>query len=84
MLLLRSPFAHSQEATIKSVASEMVTNGMLAAGWDHINMDDCWGATNLQYPGGVRGDGPYHNLGIILGPVAYRVLPRACHPWPPP
>jgi len=47
------------EATIKSVASDMVTNGMLAAGWDHINMDDCWGATNLQYPGGVRGDGPY-------------------------
>ena len=47
------------EAMIKSVASDMVTNGMLAAGWDHINMDDCWGATNLQYEGGVRGDGPY-------------------------
>ena len=32
---------------------------MLAAGWDHINMDDCWGATNVQYPGGERGNGTY-------------------------
>ena len=47
------------EALIKDVATEMIANGMQAAGWDQINMDDCWGATNLQYPGGERGDSAY-------------------------
>ena len=27
------------EALIKDVATEMIANGMQAAGWDHINMD---------------------------------------------
>ena len=47
------------EALIKDVATAMIDNGMQAAGWNHINMDDCWGATNLQYPGGERGDSAY-------------------------
>ena len=34
------------EALVKSVATEMVANGMLAAGYNRINLDDCWGAVS--------------------------------------
>lgn len=36
------------EALVKSVATEMISNGMRDAGYRHINLDDCWGATNLE------------------------------------
>ena len=38
----RSPLHDNcSEALVKDVASAMISNGMLAAGWEHINMDDC-------------------------------------------
>lgn len=36
------------EALVKSVATEMISNGMRDAGYTHINLDDCWGATDLE------------------------------------
>ena len=36
------------EALVKSVATAMLSNGMKEAGYNRINLDDCWGATNLE------------------------------------
>ena len=36
------------EALVKSVATEMIANGMRDAGYTRINLDDCWGATVLE------------------------------------
>ena len=30
------------DAIIRSIADTMATNGMLAAGYQFINIDDCW------------------------------------------
>ena len=53
------------EALVKSVATEMISNGMRDSGYRHINLDDCWGATNLE---GNRADvhrtnSPYETCG---------------------
>lgn len=36
------------EALVKSVATAMLANGMKEAGYNRINLDDCWGATDLE------------------------------------
>ena len=36
-------FDRCSEAEIKSVAETMLSNGMYELGYDHINLDDCWG-----------------------------------------
>lgn len=34
---------YCDEKEIRSVADAMVSNGMLALGYNYINLDDCWG-----------------------------------------
>jgi alpha-galactosidase len=39
------------DAEVRSVASAMKANGMLAAGWDRINLDDCWSSQDRDARG---------------------------------
>lgn len=41
---------------IKSVAQGMIDNGMQAAGYDHINLDDCWEAGERAADGSLQAD----------------------------
>ena len=34
------------EALIREVADAMVSSGLKDAGYNHVNIDDCWMATN--------------------------------------
>ena len=36
-------FDRCSEKEIKSIAEAMLSNGMHELGYDHINLDDCWG-----------------------------------------
>lgn len=76
-------------AEILSVAAEMKTNGMLAAGYDHILLDDCWGIRN-ESTGAIEGDrerfpegmpaliGKIHDLGFKFG-LYTDIGSKACH-----
>ena len=67
------------EALIKSTALAMHNNGMQAAGYQYVNIDDCWmthnrdGNGNLvpdpaKFPDGISGTATYvHSLGLKLG-----------------
>ncbi|PYC78577.1 alpha-galactosidase [Streptomyces tateyamensis] len=67
------------EALIKSTADAIHSNGMQAAGYTYINIDDCWmthdrdGNGNLvadpaRFPDGINGVADYvHSLGLKLG-----------------
>ncbi|MFC0434335.1 glycoside hydrolase family 27 protein [Kutzneria buriramensis] len=67
------------ESLIKSTAQAMHTNGMQAAGYQYVNIDDCWlthnrdGNGNLvpdpaKFPDGIAGTASYvHSLGLKLG-----------------
>ncbi|KAA2252229.1 alpha-galactosidase [Solihabitans fulvus] len=67
------------ESLIKSTASAMHNNGMQAAGYQYVNIDDCWlthnrdGNGNLvpdpaKFPDGISGTAAYvHSLGLKLG-----------------
>jgi alpha-galactosidase len=67
------------ESLIKSTAQAMHDNGMQAAGYQYVNIDDCWstksrdGSGNLvadpaKFPGGISGTAAYvHSLGLKLG-----------------
>ncbi|MFI1335892.1 glycoside hydrolase family 27 protein [Streptomyces sp. NPDC020845] len=67
------------EALIKSTAQAMHTNGMQAAGYEYVNIDDCWmthsrdSAGRLvpdpaKFPDGIKGTADYvHSLGLKLG-----------------
>ncbi|MGC0313850.1 glycoside hydrolase family 27 protein [Kitasatospora acidiphila] len=67
------------EALIKSTADAMHSNGMQAAGYDYVNIDDCWMTStrdangNLvpdpaKFPDGIAGTAAYvHGLGLKLG-----------------
>ncbi len=64
---------------IEQTAQEMVADGMKAAGYDYVNIDDCWmagsrdAAGNLvadptRFPDGIRPVADYvHSLGLKLG-----------------
>ena len=41
ILLVGSLHDNCSEALVKSVATEMISNGMRDAGYTHINLDDC-------------------------------------------
>jgi alpha-galactosidase len=67
------------ESLIKATALAMHDNGMQAAGYDYVNIDDCWlqksrdSNGNLQpdytkFPDGISGTAAYvHSLGLKLG-----------------
>lgn len=66
------------ESIIKSEADAMATNGMKAAGYQFINIDDCWQtnrnangvivADPTRFPGGIKALADYvHARGLKLG-----------------
>ena len=67
------------EDIIKSVADAMVSSGMKAAGYEYINIDDCWqsikrdGSGNIvadpkKFPSGIKSLADYiHGKGLKLG-----------------
>ncbi|MEV6006939.1 ricin-type beta-trefoil lectin domain protein [Streptomyces sp. NPDC051976] len=67
------------ESLIKSTALAMHDNGMQAAGYTYVNIDDCWmthardGGGRLvpdpsKFPDGIKGTADYvHSLGLKLG-----------------
>ncbi|MFR0359212.1 glycoside hydrolase family 27 protein [Streptomyces sediminimaris] len=67
------------ESLIKSTARAMHTNGMQAAGYSYVNIDDCWMTRNrdsgghlvpdpAKFPDGIKGTADYvHSLGLKLG-----------------
>jgi alpha-galactosidase len=64
---------------VEQTAQEMVADGMKAAGYDYVNIDDCWmapsrdAAGNLvpdptRFPAGMKAVADYvHSLGLKLG-----------------
>ena len=64
---------------VEQTAQEMVADGMKAAGYDYVNIDDCWmdpsrdASGNLvpdptRFPGGIAPVAAYvHSLGLKLG-----------------
>ncbi len=64
---------------VEQTAQEMVSNGMKAAGYDYVNIDDCWMAPSrdssgnlvadpTRFPGGITPVADYvHSLGLKLG-----------------
>jgi alpha-galactosidase len=67
------------EALIKSTADAMHSNGMQAAGYTYVNIDDCWMTSSrdangnlvpdpAKFPDGISGTAAYvHGLGLKLG-----------------
>jgi alpha-galactosidase len=67
------------EELVKRTADKMVSSGMLAAGYQYVNIDDCWslpqrdGSGNLvadpaKFPGGMKALADYvHGKGLKLG-----------------
>src|SRR3954471_15804287 len=67
------------EALVKQTADVMVSSGMAAAGYQYVNIDDCWmlssrdAAGNLvpdptKFPDGIAGTAAYvHGKGLKLG-----------------
>jgi alpha-galactosidase len=67
------------ESLIESTALAMHEDGMQAAGYDYVNIDDCWMAPNrdangnlvpdpAKFPDGISGTAAYvHSLGLKLG-----------------
>ena len=64
---------------VEQTAQEMVANGMKAAGYDYVNIDDCWMASSrdasgnlvadpTRFPDGIKPVADYvHSLGLKLG-----------------
>ena len=66
------------DATIRGIADAIATNGMKAAGYQFINIDDCWQVTRdangvivpdpTRFPYGIQGLAAYvHSKGLKLG-----------------
>ncbi|MCX4745579.1 RICIN domain-containing protein [Kitasatospora sp. NBC_01287] len=67
------------ESLIESTALAMHTDGMQAAGYQYVNIDDCWMSSNrdasgnlvpdpAKFPDGISGTAAYvHGLGLKLG-----------------
>src|SRR3954470_11796488 len=67
------------EALIKDTALAMHNNGMQAAGYQYVNIDDCWLTKSrdagghlvpdpVKFPDGIKGTADYvHSLGLKLG-----------------
>jgi alpha-galactosidase len=67
------------EALVKQTADFFVSSGMKAAGYQYVNIDDCWMTHNrdangslvpdpVKFPDGIKGTADYvHSLGLKLG-----------------
>jgi len=66
------------ENTVKAIADAMVTNGMKEAGYEYINIDDCWQVQRFsngtiqpdpaRFPSGMRALADYvHSRGLRFG-----------------
>ena len=66
------------DALIRGIADAMATNGMKAAGYQFINIDDCWQVSRdtngvivpdpTRFPNGIKGLADYvHSKGLKLG-----------------
>ena len=67
------------ETLVKQTADKIVSSGLAAAGYQYVNIDDCWmqrsrdGSGNLQpdygkFPSGISGTAAYvHSKGLKLG-----------------
>ncbi|WP_225851349.1 glycoside hydrolase family 27 protein, partial [Streptomyces sp. HPF1205] len=67
------------ESLIKATAQAMHTDGMQAAGYSYVNIDDCWLTKSrdssgrlvpdpAKFPDGIKGTADYvHSLGLKLG-----------------
>ncbi|MYS21057.1 alpha-galactosidase [Streptomyces sp. DvalAA-14] len=67
------------ESLIKATAQAMHTDGMQAAGYSYVNIDDCWMTHSrdsggrlvpdpAKFPDGIKGTADYvHSLGLKLG-----------------
>lgn len=44
------------EDNVKAVADSMVSTGLLDAGYNYLNLDDCWMASNRDKAGRLQGD----------------------------
>jgi alpha-galactosidase len=74
-----SVFCGVNASLVEQTAQTMVSNGMKAAGYDYVNIDDCWmapsrdSAGNLvadpnRFPDGIKPVADYvHGLGLKLG-----------------
>ena len=70
---------NSNDALVRAVADAMVSSGMAAAGYQYVNLDDCWSTRtrdaggNLQpdpvkFPQGIRALADYiHGRGLKMG-----------------
>ena len=60
---------------VLDVAQTIKSNGMLDAGYDHINLDDCWGVRN-NATGEIMGDPTRFPEGMeaFIGKVPHYVL----------
>ena len=74
---------------VEQTAQEMVADGMKAAGYDYVNIDDCWMASSrdaygnlvadpTRFPDGIKPVADYvHSLGLKLGIYEDAVRRRA-------
>jgi alpha-galactosidase len=74
-----SSFCGVNAQLVEQTAQTMVNDGMKAAGYDYVNIDDCWMAPNrdsagnlvadpTRFPGGIKPVADYvHSLGLKLG-----------------
>jgi len=52
------------EDEVKEVALAMIQNGMQAAGYNYVNLDDCWVDTRCDAQGNIRSDASRFPTGI--------------------
>jgi alpha-galactosidase len=86
-------FCNIDESLIKQTADAMVNSGMRAAGYEYVNLDDCWSAKerdssgNLvvdptRFPSGMKALSDYvHSRGLKLG-IYTDVGTKTCAGYP--
>jgi len=69
---------HVSEQLIREIADSMASNGMRTAGYQYVNIDDCWQvrregdgtivADPARFPSGIKALADYvHSKGLKLG-----------------
>src|SRR5688572_25874629 len=70
---------NSNDALIRAVADAMVSSGMAAAGYQYLNLDDCWSSRTrnadgtlqpdpAKFPNGIKALADYvHSKGLKMG-----------------
>jgi len=81
------------EVNVKSVADAFVSKGLKAAGYEYLNLDDCWMDSNrdahgklqghlTNFPSGMKALGDYiHSKGLKFGIYGDRGS-KTCAGWP--